>query len=137
MTNNRLFLAYIGPMHSDRGGPDSGWRLIPLIRHRAPCEHVETGWALASHLIASIAGRRSPYDWTPDDQIRKFSFCYREIIRDRDDTPAYAVAVEWCIDEVHRDEDCIKHGPSLTACGSPVPMRSDLTAVSTPIVRAP
>jgi hypothetical protein len=137
MTEQRMFLVYIHASLTDRGGPDTGWRLVPLPKHRAPCEHIETASRIACSLVGNMAHRRSPYDWTFDDEVRDFAFCYREVIRDRTDTPAYACAAGWVVEEVHRDDDCIKHGPVVAICTGPQPMQGDVTVLSAPIVRAP
>lgn len=139
VSDNRIFLVYLGRDLTERGGPDPGWRMVPLVRHNEPCEARSLAFSIADTLLAGVAHRASPYEWGGGkcDAPQRFAFCYREVIRDRPDTPAYAVAVEWCIDEVHRDDDCIKHGPCIVAITDPEPVKGDASVVSAPIVRAP
>jgi hypothetical protein len=97
-----------------RFGPQPGVYIVPIEAsyQNEPIESAVLARAIGSHIVHRMGHRMSPYEWNDfDGETRQFDMHYRQLMRDRSDSPIYESTVTWSIEDAGSDDDAKKMFP--------------------------
>jgi hypothetical protein len=131
----RFFIVAISNRNS-RFGPQPGVYIVPIegSYQNEPIESPVLARAIGSHLVHRMGHRMSPYEWNDfDGATYQFNMDYRQLMRDRSDSPIYESTVTWAIEDAGSDDDARKMYPIAKIASPGRQVKESMSLASVPV----